>query len=292
MLAFIINILVNECVHRRFILFFLSLAALGLEAHMGAPSNAKLDRMASPRLANKRERMIVRVSGKDIYGSGIIVKKLMDDILLIATAAHVLTDQRQTACVVFYDGVTVPAKIIRLAPSRAADIAFLVAQTSNSDAYPEAPFISDIGLRISGQSVIAVGYPAGAPYTETKGRLSGLLSKPLVGEYRLSYTNDIQKGMSGGGIFTESNDLVGMNAVHSSPLWSAPIYYNDGTSVTPTEAINLENFSLGISSGTLKQELQQIGHSQYIPEKPESSLNLQRLCSQIKKESIGYRPTR
>jgi len=286
MVASIINAVAIKGVQRRLILLLLSVAAASSGALLAAPSHAKFDSVANPTRGNERERIIVRVGGKDIYGSGIIIRKLRDNMLVIATAAHVITDKRQTACVSFYDGVTVPAKVIRPAPSRRADVAFLVAQTSHSNAYSEAQLIFDTG-QASGLSVIAAGYPADAPYTETKGRLSGLLPKPLAGEYQLTYTNDIQKGMSGGGIFTENNDLVGMNAVHSSPLWSAPVYYNDGTQVAPREAIDLENFSLGISSSTLKKELGQIGHSQYKLAKLGSSLNHQHLCSHFKKRALA-----
>lgn len=286
MAASILNALAIKGGQRRLLLLLLSVTAASPGALLAAPSHPKFDSVANPTRRNERERMIVRVGGKDIYGSGIIIRKLRDNMLLIATAAHVLTDQRQSACVVFYDGVTVPAKIIRLAPSRRADIAFLVAQTSHSNAYSEAQLISDTG-QASGLSVIAAGYPADAPYTETKGRLSGLLPKPLAGEYRLSYTNDIQKGMSGGGIFTENNDLVGMNAVHSSPLWSAPVYYNDGAQLAPQEAVNLEDFSLGIGSSTLKKELGRIGHSQYKLVKLGSSLKHQHICSHVKKRVLA-----
>ncbi|HAJ64669.1 MAG TPA: serine protease, partial [Cyanobacteria bacterium UBA8543] len=63
----------------------------------------------------------------------------------------------------------------------------------------------------------------------TTGQVSLLLNRALVGGYQVGYTNEIQKGMSGGPILNRQGKLVGINGMHKYPLWGDPYIYKDGS---------------------------------------------------------------
>ena len=109
----------------------------------------------------------------------------------------------------------------------------------------------DPGSKKPGLPVIAVGFPAGSSYTEQLGVLVDQPKQALTGGYRLAYTSEIQKGMSGGGIFSEGNRLIGLNAMHANPLWSAPLQYRDGSAISIEETERLEQYALGIGATSI-----------------------------------------
>ncbi len=80
----------------------------------------------------------------------------------------------------------------------------------------------------------------------TSGRISLLLEKPLRGGYRIGYTNSIRKGMSGAPLLNSNGEVVGINGLHSKPLWDSQELYQDGREVEPDIEKKISNSSMAI----------------------------------------------
>ena len=103
--------------------------------------------------------------------------------------------------------------------------------------------------------VIATGYPATKEYVERPGLTIPLLGEPLEGGYTLTYTSDIDKGMSGGGVFDENDRLIGLNAAHQEPLWEASRNYQSGEPVTAKLNQQLDLVALGLNAEQVRMAL-------------------------------------
>lgn len=56
-----------------------------------------------------------------------------------------------------------------------------------------------------------------------------MLEKPLEEGYQIGYTNDIEKGMSGGPVLNRAGEVVAVNGMHAYPLWGDPYVFKDGS---------------------------------------------------------------
>ncbi|MDE5124122.1 MAG: tetratricopeptide repeat-containing serine protease family protein, partial [Trichodesmium sp. St19_bin1] len=82
-------------------------------------------------------------------------------------------------------------------------------------------------------------YTTGFPYDReeviaNEGKIIQQLSKSFEGGYEIGYTNDIQKGMSGGPVLNKRGELIAINGILAYPLFGKKYIFDDG--ITPTEA--------------------------------------------------------
>jgi hypothetical protein len=63
----------------------------------------------------------------------------------------------------------------------------------------------------------------------TEGKVVFVLNKALERGYQIGYTNEIQKGMSGGPVLNQAGELVAINGIHAHPIWVMDTYYEDKT---------------------------------------------------------------
>ncbi len=200
---------------------------------------------------SSRFKSTVRITSGDQHGSGVIVKQSHGGYWVI-TNRHVLADVDEhcieTSGLNVYAGIRVPIDNFK------DDLALLWFNSKDDQA--NADFVvAAIEVSHVKEPVTATGYSSGGDYAERPGLRILLLNDGLVGGYNLTYTSDIDKGMSGGGIFNSSNRLIGINAIHNDPLWDAPRYFKSGVLVPESLNSKLDRFSIGLDSSLLMKSL-------------------------------------
>lgn len=139
--------------------------------------------------------------------------------------------------------------------------------------------------------VVASGFPTplqarleAVPYREAAGLLLPLLSGPLEGGFDLAYSAEVEKGMSGGGLFA-GRELIGINGAHAQPLW--PGQWNDASGKPVSAALNekLELVSLGLSAATIETALRSA-----LPPSPAALAPLRSLRCSARPASAPPRP--
>ncbi|UVS78070.1 S1C family serine protease [Actinokineospora sp. UTMC 2448] len=154
----------------------------------------------------------VRTGAAEGVGSGVILTA--DGRIL--TNHHVVAGAREIR-ITFADGTTAPATVV--GTDRASDLAVLQA-TGVSDLTPAALGDSDT-VRV-GDSVIAIGSPAGLQGTVTTGIISALDRDVTIASGGVSYAAlqtdaSINQGNSGGPLFDADGRVIGVNSAIYSP---------------------------------------------------------------------------
>jgi serine protease Do len=191
----------------------LSAAALSLCLLSAAPASledvfAKVDgtvvtvRVGLRHMAQSETTAVMAVSVGT--GSGVVVHK--DGF--VVTAAHVVEDA-EVIEVQWKDGFTAMAQVVTM--SRTEDIALI-----KTDGVPKGLAVATLGdsdALVPGRRVFAVGAPMGLEHTLTAGVVSALRSNPEkgFGPRKLVQTDvAINQGNSGGPLFTEAGEVVGI----------------------------------------------------------------------------------
>ncbi|WP_187041462.1 trypsin-like peptidase domain-containing protein [Sphaerospermopsis sp. LEGE 00249] len=88
--------------------------------------------------------------------------------------------------------------------------------------------------------------PADGNLAIKPGEITQILPKPLEGGYRIGYTSDVIKGMSGGPLLNCRGEVVGINGLHAQPIWGNSYVFADGSSVNPRDVATIIQYSWGI----------------------------------------------
>jgi len=213
-------------------------------------------------LVNKKNDIRRLVSVMVIYadrvaGSGLIFSDPKKG-LWIATNKHVIQSNK-FLCIQTYDGVRHPGIFVEIKELSGKDLAFIWIN-------PKVKYLSANKLLFPSSSILfprsvtAVGFPflsnqSSSVYTERKGFIVSLLPRPLEDGLELTYSSDIDKGMSGGGIFFSNNTIAGLNSVHSNPLWDFEYRFSNGQLVPPLLSKALQKVAIGIPSSLISESL-------------------------------------
>jgi S1-C subfamily serine protease len=207
-----------------------------------------------PVLAQRVQGMTVKLWTGHLWGSGILIQRQQGRYAVL-TNAHTINGSDRFI-VETIDGRRYPATLSTVVGFARNDLALV---TFNSpQAYPIAQFSADPELPPPGTPVIAAGFPIDFEHPEeskfvlTTGQISGLTPKPLDGGYRIGYTNDIAKGMSGGPVLNLQGEVIAVNGMHAEPLWGNPYEYADGSLPSPELYPLLFNSSWGIPVKTVR----------------------------------------
>ena len=141
-------------------------------------------------------------------GSGVIVAKL-GGTYFVLTAEHVVkTEQGYTISTP--DGKTYPAKYSSMVKLPNVDLA--VVPFSSEENYAIAKLGNSNKVRKGNKTFIA-GFPAvTSKYRFTNGDVvANASSKAVELGYTLIYSNPTDRGMSGGGVFNENGEIVGIH---------------------------------------------------------------------------------
>jgi S1-C subfamily serine protease len=153
----------------------------------------------------------VLIQGPDT-GSGVMIQQ-DGSTYTVLTARHVV-DMPGDFEVVTTTGKQYPvnARSIRKLP----DLDLALIQFSSTEQYPIAS-IGDSNTLQEGLPVYVTGFPgrgstiSALTYNFTEGQLTARASKPQQGGYALVYTNKTLPGMSGGPVFDQEAQLVGIH---------------------------------------------------------------------------------
>lgn len=209
----------------------------------------------------------VRILDNSGAGSGVIIQKQRNTYTVL-TCAHVVAgsqDERRTVLTV--DGLTHPVQQLRAARLGETDLALMQFASRQSYQIAELGNSQHLG---TGAVVYAAGFPnwhsVGPKAIEntrnwglkalalTTGRVGMMLAKPLHEGYQLGYTNDIQDGMSGGPVFNQQGQLVGINGRLKYPFQGINAFvFIDGTLPSKPLFQRMETLSWAIPIATFQQ---------------------------------------
>ncbi|MBF2064755.1 MAG: trypsin-like peptidase domain-containing protein [Calothrix sp. C42_A2020_038] len=227
-----------------------------LVPHIMVAVEQPLTRLSQPQLQSIASSITVKILGGDFLGSGILVGK-QGQFYTVVTNAHVLRAGIAPYQIQTDDGrlhVALPVEKLNLVSPystslQEADLALL--QFHADIDYPLALIASTSKLNI-GNNVYAAGFPRDMEGNQQQkfvlksGKVSLVLNKALEGGYQIAYTNDIQKGMSGGPVLNHSGEVVAVNGMHAEPLWGNPYVYQDGTEPELFVQKQMQQYSWGI----------------------------------------------
>ncbi|MBF2006932.1 MAG: trypsin-like peptidase domain-containing protein [Chlorogloeopsis fritschii C42_A2020_084] len=206
------------------------------------------------------ESITVKVLAEGFLGSGIIFKE-KDSVYTVVTNAHVMISgdppyKIQTPDRRVYEA-KLPHQVKKLDATcfNGKDLAILQFY-SPTHKYAVASLGSTSNLSV-GNQVFAAGFPFNVEGTQDvgfvfkAGKVSWVLDKALDGGYSIGYTNDIQKGMSGGPLLNRQGKVVAINGIHAEPLWGEPYTYQDGTPPEAPLRQRMSKYSWGIPIETI-----------------------------------------
>ncbi|MER3490946.1 MAG: serine protease [Mastigocladus sp. ERB_26_2] len=228
------------------------IGSLSISSVLVAPTVSSVEQPLSQRSTQqlqKQARLItVKVLSKDFLGSGILIYR-QGSVYTVLTNAHVLRSGKAPYQIQTYDG-KVYAATLQSMSDRGNDLAQLKFRSDRTKyAVASLDFHSSL---TKGNKVFAAGFPFDEEgdrdigFVFRSGEVSLILDKALEGGYKIGYTNDIQKGMSGGPLLNHVGKVVAINGMHAEPLWGDPYVYQDGTEPEPELRQQMHQYSWGI----------------------------------------------
>jgi S1-C subfamily serine protease len=199
-------------------------------------------------------QITVKVKDSEFLGTGFLIKK-QGDLYTIVTNAHVIRAAKPPYKIETVDGKVYRAILAANQKFTQLDLALLQFRSPNRNY-----LIANLGKSPKGQQeVYAAGFVLGndnvnsenTKFRFTDGTVSLVLKRALEGGYQVGYTNQIEKGMSGGPLFNPQAEVVGINGKHAYPLWEIPNRYEDGTETCQRLNQTINGFSWAIPIETL-----------------------------------------
>jgi serine protease DegQ len=216
-----------------------------------------LQQSASAQLSGEQLQLLaksvtVKVLSQDVLGSGILLQK-QGSVYTIVTNAHVLRAGTSPYKIEMPDGKIYPAQAIKTTSFEGNDLSLLQFRAQANYA------IAKLGSTPkAGDDVFAAGFPITASSSKDRGfvfkagKVWRVLDKALEGGYQVGYTNDIEKGMSGGPLLNRLGEVVGINGMHAYPLWGDPYIFKDGSEPSPSLREQMSQYSWGIPIESFK----------------------------------------
>ena len=143
-------------------------------------------------------------------GSGTIIWNKGGDYLMVITSAHVIKGmqkkKRPIHITFTYSSVIKPMRVVRMDEKK--DLALLMGYAKEVS---DGPYVRVATKSPNiGDTVWAIGTPLGVKYTVTKGNLSNFVWEKNPKRLTYGFTADVFFGNSGGGVFNEKGELVGV----------------------------------------------------------------------------------
>ncbi|EAW36478.1 S1C family serine protease [Lyngbya sp. PCC 8106] len=207
-------------------------------------------------ISEMAQKVTVRVFANRSVGSGVIINRSGQGYTVV-TNAHVVENNSGNFMILTADGQMHGGRLVSL--SRNLDVAVL--QFNSSGSYQVAKR-GDSSRVAVGETVVAAGFPnwlnspgrmqdtrewGNRPFQLTQGQVGMVPNRSLVEGYQLGYTNDIRSGMSGGPVFNQRGELIGINGRSKFALSADKVYrYSDGSSPSPEQVQQMKALSWAI----------------------------------------------
>ncbi|MUG92687.1 trypsin-like serine protease [Scytonema sp. UIC 10036] len=192
----------------------------------------------------------VKVLANQGSGSGILIHH-QGQKYTVLTNEHVL-ERGDKYRVVTPDGRVHLASVYPATKFDGNDLA-LLQFSSDSAVYTVAALGSTSSVQI-GEQVFTAGFPQQLEeFIFTVGQVTITTDKALQDGYQLGYTNNIQKGMSGGPVLNSKGEVIAVNGMHAYPLWGDPYTYKDGSKPCQPMRQLMERSAFAIPIETFKR---------------------------------------
>ncbi|HAZ45779.1 MAG TPA: serine protease [Cyanobacteria bacterium UBA11369] len=208
--------------------------------------------LSGEQLQSLAKSLTVKILSQEVLGSGILLQK-QEEVYTIITNAHVLRAGDPPYKIETPDGKIYAAVVVKTAKFEGNDLSLLQFRSKSDYA------VAKLGATPqAGDEVFAAGFPFTASPTKDRGfvfrtgKVWRVLDKALEGGYQVGYTNDIEKGMSGGPLLNRRGEVVGINGMHAYPLWGDPYIFKDGSEPEPALREQMSRYSWGIPMETFK----------------------------------------
>jgi S1-C subfamily serine protease len=201
-------------------------------------------------------QITVEIKDSEFLGTGFLIKK-QGDLYTIITNAHVVRAATPPYRIKTVDGKIYTANLVANDSFGRLDLALLQFRSPQ-----KSYLVANLGASPQRQQeVYAAGFVLGSSELDgentdfkfTNGKVSLILNKALEGGYQVGYTNQIEKGMSGGPLFNPQAEVVGVNGKHAYPLWDVPNRYQDGTEACQRLNQTINGFSWAIPIETVME---------------------------------------
>jgi tetratricopeptide (TPR) repeat protein len=231
----------------------LPIQAVGLTIFPGKVSAQQPNvQLSEEQLKQLAKSITVKVVSGENTGSGIILKK-NNQVYTVITNRHVL-EASIPPKIQTEDGKIYPANVVKGVNFQGKDLALLQFRTTAN--YRVAP-LGNLATVTVNEPIYAAGFPSENQGSKSQGFVFKAGQVLLVQErafkegYQIGYSNEIEKGMSGGPILNRRGQVIGINGIHAYPLWGNPYVYEDGS--RPTAALQdlISRYSWGIPIQTL-----------------------------------------
>lgn len=240
------------------------------KAVYGANTASLNQRENNLRIGEIARLVTVRIFTEPGAGSGVIIAR-QGQTYTVMTCEHVVADSQSSRYTVLTaDGITHPAQR-KFIKHQGVDLA--IVQFESKKLYRVAALGNSDTLS-TGEQVYASGFPnyqflsrndiedtrnwGTRAFRFTKGEFSLRLQRSLPAGYRLGYTNEVEQGMSGGPVFNESGQVIGINGRLKYPLQGIDVFtFADGTKPSVELFQQMEALSWAIPIATFRQIAQE-----------------------------------
>jgi serine protease Do len=210
---------------------------------------------SQPSIADLEVREIVRsisvkIVAPDFIGSGTIVG-FKNGIYTVITNAHVLRSADRPYQIITKDRVVHRSKVISYRQLKNYDLALLQFRDSALK-YPVAKIVKNGALQV-GDRLFVGGFTEQSSQGNSdnfllqSGAISIILDRSIDSGYRIGYTHQIFRGMSGGPVVDRAGTLVGINGLLNDPVWKTDSSFVDGSVACEPLQLLIDRSSLAIS---------------------------------------------
>ena len=194
----------------------------------------------------------VKIANRDKNrGSGVIIGK-QGSKYLVVTNYHVIRDA-ESLSIQTEDGISHQGKLVENPITTDDDIALVVFESNNNY---QPVRLNSVNTAKEEKPIYAVGYAADTgEFTIAEGNIKRVNQQPFQEGYQIGYSSNVLEGMSGGAIFDNFGDLVGINGIGAFPILDTAYQYEDETTPTVEEIEQFRSLSWGLSIHRLLTQL-------------------------------------